>query len=442
MDKAKKQRSPRLPSQPIPSRNDLADMSQDERQDDMKLRDVWDRGLKYSYERHKEWRKQRKIDARHRPLEFCLRPHLALLLYTLGFSLIGRGLTHFTSEPPYTALLWNEDLMWPVAQLFGGWHAYSMSPQVESLINVIQSGLGALFLCLGAWALCAPRLLSQALRRSAPVAPESGRKLPKAHKGAGKSSVVRVAPTAKRPAPQPQGPEATQRLSDPPRGAKVGFWLCILASCLQLFYVLCLWWDDHLRWSTLMEQALQVVLPLGCALMLPYTPPRLEPSAERIVRIMVSMCFIGHGLYALDVAPVPASFLTMTLNLTPLTESGARVFLSYFGALDLIAALLIWLPISEFKKSALIYMIIWGGLTAAARPLGEPSATMLERLTIWGPELVWRLSHTLVPLWLWRREQLSCNIPLLRAIKTDRDQDQDRIRSRARERANSNYGRR
>ena len=134
----------------------------------MKLREVWAHGIQYSYEKHKEWRKQRKIDARHRPLEFCLRPHLALLLYTLSFSLIGRGIGHFTHESPYTAVWWSEELMWPIAAFFGGWHTYSMSPQVESLINTLQNGLGVWFLCLGGWALCAPRLLSQALRRSSP----------------------------------------------------------------------------------------------------------------------------------------------------------------------------------------------------------------------------------------------------------------------------------
>lgn len=304
--------------------------------------------------------------------------------------------------------------MWPVAALFGGWHSYSMSPQVESLINTMQSGLGVLFLCLGSWALFAPRLLSQALRRSAPLTPKVSLT------SQNKTSMARTSSSTKRPSTQPQGPEATQRLSDPPRGAKIGFWLCIIASFIQLYYVCCLWWDDHLRWSTLMEQSLQIVLPLGCALMLPYTPPRLEPTAERIIRIMVSLCFVGHGLYALDIAPLPASFVTMTLNLTPFTESGVRVFLTCFGFLDLVAAVFIWLPISELKKSALIYMIIWGGLTACARPLGEPSVTMIERITIWGPELLWRLSHTLVPLWLWRREQLSCNVPLLRSVSKDR----------------------
>lgn len=364
-------------------------LDEDERRGELTLREVWERGLKLSYEQQKAWRIQRKIDARHRPLEFCLRPYLALLLYTLALGLVGRGLTHFSGETPYTSIWWSEELFWPIAKLVGGWESYSTSARVEATLNVAREGLGALFALLGVWALFAPRLLSQSLKRTRAEVINDKAKM-----------------SASRATSKSQELDGAQRLSDPPRGARLGFKLCWLIALLQTHYVFALWWEHGLRWATLMEQALHVVLPISCALMLPYTQPRFEPYAERLLKVGVSLCFIGHGLYALDIAPLPASFLTMTLNLTPFGEEGARLFLMTVGALDIIAALCVWLPISELRRSALAYMIIWGGLTALARPLGEPSLSLADRALVWGPELLWRLPHMLAPLWLWRRAQL------------------------------------
>ena len=83
--------------------------------------------------------------------------------------------------------------------------------------------------------------------------------------------------------------------------------------------------------------------------------------------------------------------------------------LSYYSRWQahlILAAVLIWLPVRELRRSAIIYMIVWGALTAIARPLGQPATSFLERLIVWGPEGLWRLSHALVPLWLWRRRYI------------------------------------
>lgn len=331
----------------------------------------------------KQWRLHRKLSAKSTPLEFCLRPYLALLIYALAFSLLGRGLSHFNGEPAYWSLWWNEDLAIPLSWLMSeSWSAYSTDPSIESTLISIQYVLMWSFIALGIIALYAPKRLSQSLR---------------AHGHASsldlKGSKVTRDPSKNTP----------QRLADPPKSAKFFSRAFIIAIILQAFYTVCLWISQEYRWASFYEHILQVTLPFGCCLMLPYTPQEWEYPAEKLLQVSISLCFIGHGLYALNISPLPADFLTMTMNITSLSESNSRYCLFLFGTLDLIAALMVWIPIHELRRSALLYMMIWGLLTALARPIGLPVTTFIDHFIVWGPEALWRISHALVPLWLWQR---------------------------------------
>jgi hypothetical protein len=350
---------------------------------ELKLREVTRQGYQQIETWRKQWRLHRKLTAKSTPLEFCLRPYLALLIYALAFSLLGKGLSHLHGEPVYWALWWNEDLARPLAWLMSSsWSSYSTDPSVETTLIYCQYILMWLFLIVGFIAMYAPRRLSQSLR---------------AH---GHASSLDLKGTKVNRSPKGQAP---QRLAEPPRSARFFSRVFASAVVLQFFYTLCLWISNEYRWASLCEHSLQVTLPFGCLLMLPYTPQEWEKPAEKLIQCTLTLCFIGHGLYALNISPLPAEFLNMTMNVTHLSEGGARYFLSIFGSLDLIMAVLVWIPIHELRRSALIYMMIWGLLTALARPFGLPVTTFLDRLIIWGPEALWRLSHALVPLWLWQR---------------------------------------
>ena len=331
----------------------------------------------------KQWRLHRKLTAKSTPLEFCLRPFFALLLYTLSVSLLGRGLSHLHGETPYWALWWNEGLATPLSWIMSNsWTSYSTDPRVESLYWFVETCLMWGFLTLAFITAYAPRHLSQSLRNH----------------GQASSLDLRGA-QIKRNTPSSD----VQRLAEPPKSAKIFLRVFILAGLLQLFYVTCLWLSHEWRWATLAEHLLQVGLPFSCALMLPYMPQQWELPTERVIYLLLSLCFIGHGVYALDIQPTPADFVSMTMNILSLQENNAHLFLSFFGGLDFVAAFGIWIPIKEIKRSALVYMMIWGTLTALARPLGQPAFSFIERVIVWGPEMIWRLSHMLVPFWIWQR---------------------------------------
>ena len=334
----------------------------------------------------KRWRLHRKLTAHSTPLEFSLRPHLALLLYTLGISLLGRGLSHFNGEPAYWSLWWNEELSGIFAWIMSdGWHDYATNQNLELLFMTVQHVLMWLFIFLGIVALYAPRRLSQALRSH----------------GRASSLDLKAGQVSRNT--KKEGSAQEQRLADPPSSAKHFSRLFLLAGVLQLIYVICLWIDHNYYWATLSEHLMQIMIPLTCVLMLPYTPQEWETPAELMLTLSLSLCFIGHGVFALGYFPVPADFVVMTMNILRLSEANAFTFLTLVGSLDLLAALLIWLPIRELRRGAIIYMVVWGALTALARPLGLPSSSAFEHLILWGPEGLWRLSHALVPLWIWRR---------------------------------------
>lgn len=336
-------------------------------------------------DKRRQWRLHRKLMAKSTPLEFCLRPHLALLIYALALSLVGRGLSHLSGESSYWAFWWNESLAAPIAWLWqGSWSTYSTSLEVESTLVAIENILMVSFLLLGGICVYAPKRLSQSLRSH----------------GQASSLDLRGAKITRKKA---QVSSEGQRLAEPPKSTQWFARVFIFAFCLQAYYLFCLWVSHEYRWASLAEYSLQCSIPFACWMMLPFKPQSWEKPAELIVQIGLSLCFIGHGLCALDLSPLPADFITMTMQITQLNEEHSRVFLSFVGSLDIIAALIIYLPIIELRRSALLYMIVWGGLTALARPLGQPFVSFLDHLIQWGPECIWRLTHALIPLWIWRR---------------------------------------
>jgi len=118
------------------------------------------------------------------------------------------------------------------------------------------------------------------------------------------------------------------------------------------------------------------------------------------VKIMIALTFACHGLYAVGYYPRPGHFVEMCINFFRVSESGAHTMLFWAGIFDFIAAILIFLP-RKFMQVGLIYCVIWGFMTAAAR-LGANiyEFRIGETLFQYGPAFLYRVCHFLMPLGL------------------------------------------
>lgn len=124
------------------------------------------------------------------------------------------------------------------------------------------------------------------------------------------------------------------------------------------------------------------------------------------LRITIALTFIGHGLYAYGYYPVPGHFQQMMISGFGVSNSQALLLLKLAGILDFIAALLIFLPKGRIRDAALLYIIVWGFLTALARIWSHTDTSSLNYLfTHWIPQFFVRSEHFLVPiaLLLWSR---------------------------------------
>ena len=122
-----------------------------------------------------------------------------------------------------------------------------------------------------------------------------------------------------------------------------------------------------------------------------------------VVRLLIAATFIGHGLYAVGIYPVPAAFILMTQAGLGVTEAVARNLLVLVGILDFLAAIVLLLPGRKPQLIALGWIIPWAILTSLARLWSYGGLVTVDTLLWqWLPELVRRLPHVLIPLALWR----------------------------------------
>lgn len=121
-----------------------------------------------------------------------------------------------------------------------------------------------------------------------------------------------------------------------------------------------------------------------------------------LLKISIAATFIGHALYAIGYYPVPGHFVSMMMSGFGLDNDGALILLKLVGALDIVAALMIFLPRSIVAKMALVYIIAWGFLTAVARLWSHQFFYSVGDLADqWLAQAVLRTVHFLVPLALW-----------------------------------------
>ena len=175
-----------------------------------------------------------------------------------------------------------------------------------------------------------------------------------------------------------------------------------LGFLLLLAHALLVAWDRFLRPVELFEYALRVAAPLllyraavrgGC-----------DSGLLRGIQLATALTFAAHGLYALGYYPVPGDFLGMTTGILGVGEGAARSLLRAAGVLDLLVAVLVFVP--RAAGVALGYAAAWGLATALARlAYGWGAGPLGEHLGQQGWAVLVRLGHALIPLagyLLWR----------------------------------------
>ena len=119
--------------------------------------------------------------------------------------------------------------------------------------------------------------------------------------------------------------------------------------------------------------------------------------------------FAGHGAYAIGWWPTPATFFAMTTVILGVEHDTALLFLRIAGVLDFVICIGIFIPV--LRIPSVIYAVVWGLLTALARPVSGMSTD----LNFWGAdqylhEAILRAPHYLVPLYLyflWRKPRIT-----------------------------------
>ena len=157
------------------------------------------------------------------------------------------------------------------------------------------------------------------------------------------------------------------------------------------------YFDVSYQEGMLIEYALQASTPLLLLWVL-VLPNRMRVWAWG-ASVLVAMCFIGHGMYAMGYHPVPWSFQVMTMDILGVDETMAKRILYVAGILDFAVAIGILIPVA--RRVSLIYMIFWGGVTALARIWAHfDKATKYWGIDPWLAETLVRTVHWMIPVLL------------------------------------------
>jgi len=120
---------------------------------------------------------------------------------------------------------------------------------------------------------------------------------------------------------------------------------------------------------------------------------------QLLLKIIIALTFISHGLYAIGYYPIPGKFIGMTNRGFGSTDEVSRLVLLTVGWLDIILSLALFLPLKKIQTASIIYMIIWGILTAFARIWANYYHDLgWYSLNQWIPETIYRFPHFLLPL--------------------------------------------
>ncbi len=171
----------------------------------------------------------------------------------------------------------------------------------------------------------------------------------------------------------------------------------IVAGIVILAFLFFLYWKGNFFIiAQLMEHALQWSAPLF--LLAVVKERKLMPAGLFFLKIAVALTFVGHGLFALGVFPIPGHFTVMVVQILGVNQEQAVQFLFLAGVLDVVIGLGIFLPF-KYSQWIIAYAIFWGVATSSARIWAHFYVDNLEFVFWrWVPETLFRLPHFLMPM--------------------------------------------
>ena len=252
------------------------------------------------------------------------------------FLFVGRGWQHIVWDAPYRTLFWDESLMKGWIERFAGmsWHEYVTSPALDQGIQAFIKCTGIFYL------LCA--VLSLVIQK--------------------------------------------------PYRWMACFLLFASANLVFLAFLYCK--EKFFHVGQFFEYTIQVVCPiLLCYWIFRQLPSRLFVF---LIKMVVALTFICHGLYAIGYYPQPGNYLDMIIRCLDVQEALAITLLKSAAILDFLTAILLFIPKTD--RFALVYMIVWGILTAFARTTTYFEMDFAwQSINQWLPETLYRLPHGLIP---------------------------------------------
>lgn len=171
----------------------------------------------------------------------------------------------------------------------------------------------------------------------------------------------------------------------------------LAATTLLAFLAFLYYKEKFFHLGQLFEYTTQISTPILLFLLLYTNVPKKQLNF--IAKIAIAFTFICHGLYAIGYYPQPGHFVDMVIRGLFLTESKARFFLKIVGFIDIIIGITMFIPF--LWKASIGYAFVWGSLTAIARVTSNFYVDFpLESLNQWLPEMLFRVPHGLIPLFV------------------------------------------
>jgi hypothetical protein len=266
-----------------------------------------------------------------------------LLLLSCSLILFGRGYQYIFWDTPIRALMWHQDWMEPLVNLFGvEWTDYASSPSVDKSLNLFSRFCGWVFML---------------------------------------SSIA---------------------IWWHHRFSKVVSILLKLCFGLLLFIFLLDFKDNWYRIGYFVEHAIQLFAPL---IFLMFKRDELSFKTTYFIQVVTALTFIGHGLFAIAYYAMPGEFIDMIYYTLKMEETAAKELLYWVGILDIVFGMVLFVPLAGLKRISylslpiVVYLTLWGFLTAMARiytglAMSITTATIHEELY----KFLYRIPHALYPL--------------------------------------------
>src|ERR1700744_6372831 len=107
----------------------------------------------------------------------------------------------------------------------------------------------------------------------------------------------------------------------------------------------------------------------------------LEQKLHYTLRLAIAMCFIGHGAFGIITKPIWVNYFAVF----GISKLWAYNLMPVLGTFDIALGILV---IIKPYRIIVLWLVIWGLITAALRPLsGEPFSELIERAGNFGAPL-------------------------------------------------------